>query len=146
MTNRAAQVTVDEVNTTQDGRILMAPYGTLRVGHGNWSWAFRDAPVVRTDDRVVGYALMSNHGIPAAFEAHVDDIAVVVDVLDITDLPNCEEVLKRVDRMEFGCGYFRRKIITESGLAAWMYVMPDEHRGRFPFEVTNNDWNQEHGA
>lgn len=137
---------MESVNATQDGRILMAPYGTLRIGHGNWAWAFSAATVVREADSVPGYTLRSNHGIPAAFEVSVDDVGIVVDVLDITDLPNCEEVLKRVDRMEFGCGYFRRKVTTESGLTAWMYVMPEEHKRRFPFDVPGNDWNKEDAA
>lgn len=123
-------------------RILMAPYGTLRVGHGNWAWAFRNAEIVMRDDVVPGYCMKSNGGIPAVFEvAPPEDGLVVVDVLDITDMPERDAILASVDRMEFGCGYFRRLIRTTHGHEAWMYVMLEDQKHRFRNEVPNGDWN-----
>jgi len=130
-------------NDTGSGRVLMAPYGTLRIGHGNWRWAFAEAKVVQKDDTVAGYTLKATSpkgGIPAAFENKLDS-GVVVDVLDITDMPDMERTLERVDCMEFACGYVRRLIHTKHGHDAWMYVMPEESTRHFVYPVPRNDWN-----
>lgn len=133
----------------EDIPFIVACYGTLRYGHGNWQWALADAQVVALSDKVYGYTMSSSgqgsyRGIPAVFESTPDDY-VVVDVFDTRQLPDQEKRMKSVDRMEFGCGYFRRLVRTDNGHDAWLYVMPDESKDRFPHPVASGDWNVAEG-
>lgn len=116
---------------------MLAPYGSLRVRQYNYGWSLGDLPVVKEGDTVRGYYMKAHSGFPAIFEGEPDD-RVVVDVIDITALP--EEQLRRIDGMEFGCGYFRRAIRTEGGHLAWIYVMPKDQERRFVYDVEEGDW------
>lgn len=115
-------------------------YGTLRYGHGNWQWALADAEVVRLADTVKGYSMRTHGGFPAVFEASPDS-EIVVDVFDLSSLPDADRTLAEIDGMEFGCGYFRRLTLTETGEQAWMYIMPSAHADHYPTPVESGDWN-----
>lgn len=121
----------------------VAAYGTLRYGHGNWSWAFSEAPVVQLEDTVSGYVMRTHGGFPAIFEGPPDS-EVVVDVFDLAQAQ--PEIMASVDGMEFGCGYFRRLELTNGGHEVWLYVMPPEQAERFPIDVPSGDWNLYEGG
>jgi gamma-glutamylcyclotransferase (GGCT)/AIG2-like uncharacterized protein YtfP len=101
-----------------------------------------NAEIVMLEDKVKGYTMRTHGGFPAVFEGPPDS-EITVDVFDMRNLP--ESVMSSIDSMEFGCGYFRRLELTESGHEIWMYVMPADQAARFPYEVASGDWNQYEG-
>ena len=118
----------------------LAVYGTLRRGHHNWQWALSDATILQESDLLSGYSMRTHGGFPAIFETCPAD-RVVVDVIDLADVPDREVIMQRIDRMEMGCGYTKRLVRTEAGHYAWTYVMPADRAGRFPTAIEDGDWN-----
>jgi len=121
----------------------LGAYGTLRYGHGNYSWALENAEIVMLEDKVKGYTMRTHGGFPAVFEGP-PDAEITVDVFDLAKLD--PQVMESIDGMEFGCGYFRRLELTENGNEIWLYVMPPEAAARFPYDVPTGDWNTYEGA
>ena len=111
-----------------------AVYGSLRQGFWNWDWSFNVAPLAIT--RVQGYHLRDNGGFPAAFEDK--ESSVVVEIYDTSQMDR--EIVRSVDGMEFGCGYFKRLVRTDNDMLAWMFVMPEEYGHRFDTPVPDGDW------
>lgn len=114
---------------------LYAVYGSLRKGWWNHNWALGEASYISTT-KIPGYRLGSNGCFPAAIEC--EDRAVTVEVYDVTNVD--EELVKRMDEMEFNCGYFRRLEATEDGNKVWLYVMPHDMARYFSESVEGDDW------
>lgn len=117
-------------------------YGSLRRGHYNCRGPIDEMTRVKEHDTVSGYYMRTHGGYPAIFESTNPDDKVVVEVVELTSVEGWETLFESINRMEFGAGYFRRLVTTDSGEEAWIYVMPHEDEDFFPYHVDTGDWNE----
>ena len=117
---------------------LMAAYGTLRIGHGNWSYFLRDtAEVVEENDIIKGFEMRTFGGFPAIFKSDDPDAAVFVDVFDMS---MCEESYAGIDSMEHGAGYSDEYVVTEKGHHVHVYIYERED-SFMNIEIPDGNWN-----
>lgn len=120
----------------------VAFYGSLRKGHYNGQGTADRLHRVQEEDTLSGYYMRTHGGFPAIFESGDPNDKVVLEVVELTSIENWPDFFKAIDRMEFGAGYFRRLVTTDSGHETWVYVMPKEDEDHFPYAVPTGDWNQ----
>ena len=117
---------------------LMAAYGTLRIGHGNWSYFLRDkAVVVEEGDIIKGYVMRTFGGFPAIFKSDDPDAAVFVDVFDMS---TCTDEYAGIDRMEHGAGYSDEQAVTEKGHHVHVYIYENED-SFMDIDIPDGNWN-----
>lgn len=97
---------------------LVAVYGTLREGQGNWRWALRDRSEKLGDAELSGFKMYSTGGFPAVVRTTDEDVEDIhVEVYEVDD-----EVFSDLDRLEgYPTMYTREQVETEYGLA-WLYI------------------------
>ena len=117
---------------------LLAVYGTLRRGQSNYNYFLKDVPIYTFGEYLGGFRMSTFGGFPAIFRASQEK-AVVVDIFNLSEQD--EELLDRIDSMEFGVGYVREVVETSSGYEVMVYVMPDDQADFFPEDIPSGDWN-----
>ena len=120
-------------------RNLLATYGTLRKGHGNFTYFLDGIDCVIENDIVRGFQMGTFGGFPAIFRTDDPEDTIVVDVFDMTQAADI--VFEGIDRMEKGAGYDREVVTTESGREVMIYTMPDTDREFFSIDIPSGDWN-----
>ena len=124
----------------------VAAYGTLKVGHGNWSYFFSGCECLVEGDRLRGYELRTwpNGGYPAIFKTGNEDDEVVVDLFDLSTSTSHDpdDLLMDVDGMEYGAGYDKELVTLESGEVAWVYTMDASNDQGMDHVIESGDWNE----
>lgn len=96
---------------------LVAVYGTLREGQGNWSWALRGRSEQLGAAYLDGFVMYNTGGFPAAVRTTDGDSRILVEVYEVDD-----EVFSDLDRLEgYPTMYTREQVETEYG-KAWLYI------------------------
>jgi len=127
-------------DTAKSRTNLLAVYGTLRKGQGNYSYFLSDGvECVEEAGKVRGYCLRTFGGFPAAFEDSPDS-AIVVDVFDISTYYDPDTLMDSIDGMEFGAGYDKEVVVTETGLEVMMYTMQPSEKDWMREEIPDGDW------
>ena len=97
---------------------IVAVYGTLREGQGNWRWALRNRSEKLGDAVVSGFDMYNTGGFPAVVHTTGEgqrDISIEVYEVD-------DEVFADLDRLEgYPHMYTREQVDTEYG-PAWLYI------------------------
>ena len=133
---------------------LNAAYGTLRLGHGNYRWAYgsNNVECVAEATTLTGYKMRTHGGYPAIYETGKEEDTVVVDVfdLDTSKLTDPEELMADVDGMEYGAGYEKKEVQLANGMLAWVYTYTQEQaHSHMDQAIESGDWtdyrNREHG-
>lgn len=95
---------------------IVAVYGTLREGQGNWSWALRNRSEKLGEAEISGFQMYSTGGFPAVVHATDEDV-IKIEVYEVDD-----EVFSDLDRLEgYPTMYTREQVDTEYG-SAWLYI------------------------
>jgi gamma-glutamylcyclotransferase (GGCT)/AIG2-like uncharacterized protein YtfP len=118
-------------------RDLVAVYGTLRKGHGNWGWSYKHADEVKLMDTISGYVMRTFGGFPAVFPSGDLRDKVCVDVFDVTDIPDLQE---EVDGMEYGAGYDKVAVTTDSGYNVWLFVGDKGSEDWHTEQIPSGNW------
>jgi len=128
--NRTYQIYNKDLWTQRDGiwysksnvlqEHLIAVYGTLKKGHGNYYNYLTESKFVASGTTKDKYPLVVK-GLPYMIEERGHGYNVVVDIFKVTD-----ETLKALDRLEGHPNWYRRKqveIVTKKGktLTCWLY-------------------------
>jgi len=124
---------------------ISATYGTLRLGHGNYRWAYgsNNVECIAQAVKLRGYKMRTHGGYPAIYETGEQEDAVIVDVFDLSTstVAAPEDILSAVDSMEYGAGYTKRLVTLENGEAAWVYVYePQQAKQSMQDEIESGDW------
>lgn len=117
---------------------LLAVYGTLRRGQGNYNYFLKDVPMYAHGEYLMGFRMSTFGGFPAIFRSR-EEKAVVVDIFNMEGTD--PELLDRIDSMEFGVGYKREVVSTSNGFEVMVYVMPDDQADFFPEDIPSGNWN-----
>jgi gamma-glutamylcyclotransferase (GGCT)/AIG2-like uncharacterized protein YtfP len=124
---------------------ITATYGTLRLGHGNYRWAFgsNNIECIAQATTLSGYKMRTHGGFPAIYHTGDTTDKVVVDVFDLTTstVEHPDTILEMVDGMEYGAGYSKRYVELDNGMMAYVYVYSkDRAECSMEHEVESGDW------
>lgn len=117
--------------------MLLAVYGTLRKGEGNYDWYMRGTPMLG-EQRIAGFE-MYNLGGYYPYIARGGD-SITAEIYDVA-----ADVFDRVERMERGAGYEVMKVSTQYGDAAIFYMPEERHalyqsNTKIPPKILSGDW------
>lgn len=121
--------------------VLIAVYGSLRKGMGNWEWLLKDSSTFISEGVVSNYAMYSCGGFPACVPSDSAEDTVVVEVYSVD-----KEVLTGpLDSLEGYPQWYTRELVevkTGDHLACktWMYFWPDVDSAKDLPLVENGDW------
>jgi gamma-glutamylcyclotransferase (GGCT)/AIG2-like uncharacterized protein YtfP len=116
----------------------LAVYGTLRIGHGNWSYFLQEVPLLKEKDIVTGFKMVTFGGFPAIIHTGNEEDTVVVDVFDMSQH---EDISRSILSMETGAGYDITDVTTESGLEAHVYTYTEAQASSFmDIDIHSGDW------
>jgi len=119
---------------------VVGVYGTLRVGHGNWSYFLKDhADLLEQNVVLRGFTMRTFGGYPAIFKSESMDDTVLLDLFDVENTPT--DIVEDMDGMEIGAGYYRDSVELDDGRVIDVYIMPDSHKEWFPEDIPSGDWN-----
>lgn len=125
---------------------LMAVYGSLRSGHyNNTILEARNVPLVR-QETLRGWKLVCPTGAyyPAAVRTGDVMDKVVIEVFDMAQEP---ELMRRIRNMEYAAGYKEAKIDTDAGEAVIFEMdSADAESWNFTNEVPDGDWSNYKGV
>ena len=102
--------------------ILVAVYGTLKRGHGNYKRLLTEAEFLG-EERINGWDMYHLGGFPAIVEG---DGEITVETFKVN-----QEEFKRLDGLEGYPHFYDRKLIETSQGDAWIYFFRNKpNRGR----------------
>jgi len=126
-----------EVKYQEFGDKLVAVYGTLRKGNGNYKRHLEDAEYLGTEV-IKGHGMVSLGGFPAVYRSKDPEKGVVVEVFR----PISEEMKRGLDGLEGyreGGDFYDRKVVKTKYGDAWMYFM-DGFNDESDDQIVNGDW------
>lgn len=109
-------------NEQNSSGIRVFVYGTLKEGHGNWSYLLDNDRCTKLGRCVVTgpYSMYSMGFFPAVVEVDGAEDAEMVGEVFVVD----EDTLDALDCLEGHPNWYERKQVDTPWKKAWMYVMP----------------------
>ena len=126
-------------------KYITAAYGTLRLGHGNYRWAYgsNNVECIAQATTLTGYKMRTHGGFPAIYSTDSDEDTVVVDVFDVatSTIDDPDDILDTVDSMEIGAGYDKRLVQLDNGMMAYVYTYTREKaHAQMQDDVDSGEW------
>ena len=115
---------------------LVAVYGTLRKGNGNYERLLSQYETLNTELSKPIFEMHSLGGFPALIEG---DKRVVIELYNVDD-----ETFARLDRLEGYPNFYDRKQIITSHGDTWIYFQHELSWGSEGI-IENGDWNKHRG-
>lgn len=104
----------------QQANNIIAVYGTLRLGEGNYKRLLQDRAEYLSTERIPGFSIVTLGPFPASYENQEDEQGVLVDIFKVDDA-----TFESVDRLEgYPHMYDRQQVETSHG-PTWLYFMED---------------------
>jgi gamma-glutamylcyclotransferase (GGCT)/AIG2-like uncharacterized protein YtfP len=138
------EAVIDDLINAIDTTPLVAGYGTLRVGHGNWSHFLDGVGVHAQDVAIAGFKMYTFGGFPAVFRTDNPEDIIYADVFNVNEstVNKSIDVLNGIERLEGSPQWYMRELVdTVDGYSVWLYVMPDHEMNGFPEYIESGDWN-----
>lgn len=116
---------------------IVAVYGSLREGLGNWRWYLSskaEAEKISTE-KIKGFKMVSLGGYPAIYTSK-DESEITIEVYKVTD-----KTFKGLDGLEGYPSFYNRKEVMTSKGKAWIYFIDSiaEKSDQYT-HVENGDW------
>lgn len=126
-------------------KYITATYGTLRLGHGNYRWAYgsNNVECIAQATTLKGYKMRTHGGYPAIYETGNEADSVVVDVFDISTstIEDPDDIVDTVDSMEVGAGYDKELVQLDNDMMAYVYTYTRTRALReMQDEIESGDW------
>lgn len=117
--------------------MIIAVYGTLRRGFGNYSYLLADQHFIGEEIISLPFKMVSLGGFPALIPSEENN-DIVIEVFDIDD-----EAFRGVDALEGYPAFYNRTQVETSHGKAWIYFITDTD-GYYDERdlVPNGDWKQ----
>ena len=118
--------------------MLVAVYGTLREGCGNWRWCLKDRAEKISTERLSYHKMYSMGGFPFIVESDDEHDEITCEVFDVNPKIS-DAVLSDLDSLEGYPYMYNRKVVDTSHGDAHIYYMGEKDENFYPF-VESGDW------
>lgn len=112
----------------------IAVYGSLRRGHGNWSWALNCDPL-STEEVDINFRMISLGGFPGLIPDE-NKHKITVEVYEVDD-----RTYKAIEKLEGFPSFYQKAVIETSLGECEIYILEDKRYTGSPV-VEHGDWNK----
>lgn len=113
---------------------LIAVYGSLRFGHGNWR-ALLNCNPVKTEVVNIPFKMVSLGGFPGLVPSE-DNNDITIELYDVSNA-----TYRAVEQLESYPDFYQKALINTSLGEVEIYVLNHAHYRKNPSFVENGDWN-----
>lgn len=122
------------MNKQTDNKII-AVYGSLRQGHGNWSY-FLNCDPIKTEVVEIPFKMISMGGFPGLVPSE-EPSKITIELYDVNP-----RTYERIESLEGFPSFYQKALIPTSMGEVEIYILESSKYRRNPCYVESGDWNE----